>query len=133
MKKGEKAIYEEALQKAEAKAKLVVPQPMLVGTPKTFLGDDIDLTKKTYIVPGGVCGFAWVVIKPANGKFVKWLKANGIGAKNYGGGWNVWARPEFTKNTPLDQSLEIKEAWAGAFADALRENGINAYAESRLD
>jgi len=133
MKKTEKAIYEEALRYAEGKACAVIPQPMIVGTAKTFFGDEIDFTKKTYFVSGGVCGFAWVIIKPANGRFVKWLKANNIGRKNYGSGWNVYARPEFTKNTPLDQSLEIKEAWAAAFADVLRENGINAYAESRMD
>lgn len=133
MQKLEKVIYQEALQKAEEVAKATIPEPMIVGTAKTFLGNEIDETKKTYFVEGGVCGFAWIVVKPALGKFVKWLKLNQIGYKNYGGGWAIPARPEFTKNNPLAQSLAINEAWARAFAQVLRDNGLDAYAESRMD
>ena len=37
---------------------------MVVGTPTTPLGDDIDYTKETYYVADGMCGFAWINIKP---------------------------------------------------------------------
>ena len=40
------------------------PTPMVVGTPTTPLGDDIDYTKDTYYVADGMCGFAWINIKP---------------------------------------------------------------------
>lgn len=133
MKITEEQIWSQAFEVGEKKAKATVPEPMIVGTPKTFFGNEIDETKKTYFVQGGVCGFGWVVIKPATGKFVKWLKAQNIGCKNYGGGYRVSAHPQFTKSSPLCQSLEINEAWASGFAEVLREYGIQAYAESRMD
>jgi hypothetical protein len=40
------------------------PIPMVVGTPATILGNDIDYKKPTYYIPEGACGFAWVVIRP---------------------------------------------------------------------
>ena len=57
------------------------PTPMVVGTPSTPLGDDIDYSKDTYYVSDGVCGFAWVNIKPARGGFVKYLQEQDIGRK----------------------------------------------------
>ena len=132
-KKTERAIFDEAMVYAEQVSARKVPQPMLVGSPKSFFNDEIDETKKTYFVAGGVCGFAWVVIKPAQGKFVKWLKEQGIGYKAYGGGWAIMAHPQNTKNSPLCQSLEINEAWARAFAEKLKENGVKASADSRMD
>ena len=39
--------------------------PMIVGSPSTPFGSDIDYSKKTYFVEDGACGFAGVVIKPA--------------------------------------------------------------------
>ena len=59
--------------------------PMVVGTPTTLFGSEIDYSKKTYFVEGGVCGFAGVVIKPARGKFVSYLKSLGMGHKHYYG------------------------------------------------
>lgn len=133
MTKTEQTVFDEATVYAEKISARIKPQPMVVGTAKTFFGDEIDETKPTYFVAGGVCGFAWVVIKPANSKFVKWLKKQNIGYKAYGGGWAIMARPQNTRNNPLAQSLEINEAWAKAFAEMLRANGIKAYAESRMD
>ena len=53
------------------------------------MGNDIDYSKPTYVVNDGVCGFAGVVIKPARGKFVSYLKSIGKGHKHYYGGWYV--------------------------------------------
>lgn len=86
-----------------------------------------------WISPGGVCGFAWVVIKPATGGFVRWLKEQRIGYKGYRGGWTVPAHPDFGRGTPLCQSLEIKNAYARAMAAVLRANGIPAASDYRLD
>ena len=58
------------------------PTPMVVGTPTTPLGNDIDYSKETYYVADGMCGFAWINIKPSRGKFVKFLKDNDIGRKD---------------------------------------------------
>jgi hypothetical protein len=101
-------------------------------TPKFIIGDaiglsdEIDFSKKTYILDG-LCGFAWVKISPARGAFVNYLKSRGVGNKAYyGGGYDIWVR-EF------GQSVDRKAAFAGAFAEVLNKHGITAYAESRLD
>ena len=106
--------------------RLVGVTPMVVGSPSTPRGNDIDYSKKTYFVEGGVCGFAGVVIKPARGKFVSYLKKLGMGYKHYYGGWYVSVR-EF------GQSLTRKEAYAEAFAKVLGEAGMRCYVDSRMD
>ena len=100
--------------------------PMIVGSPSTPFGSDIDYSKKTYFVEGGACGFAGVVIKPARGKFVSYLKSIGIGNKHYYGGYYVSVR-EF------GQSLTRKEAYAEAYAKVLSEEGMRCYVDSRMD
>ena len=100
--------------------------PMIVGSPSTPFGSDIDYSKKTYFVEGGACGFAGVVIKPARGKFVSYLKSIGIGNKHYYGGYYVSVR-EF------GQSLARKEAYAEAYARVLSEEGMSCYVDSRMD
>ena len=100
--------------------------PMIVGSPSTPFGSDIDYSKKTYFVEDGVCGFAGVVIKPARGKFVSYLKSIGIGNKHYYGGYYVSVR-EF------GQSLTRKEAYAEAYAKVLSEAGFKCYVDSRMD
>ena len=103
------------------------PTPMIVGTPTTPLGNDIDYEKDVHYVSDGACGFAWVNIKPARGKFVKFLKDNNIGRKDsYYGGYTVWV-------SGFGQSLDRKTAYARAFADVLTTNGIKAYSMSRMD
>ena len=72
------------------------------------------------------CGFAGVVIKPARGKFVSYLKSLDMGYKHYYGGWYVSVR-EF------GQSLTRKEAYAEAFAKVLSEVGMRCYVDSRMD
>lgn len=119
-------IYKEADAAGHAAGQSAVPTPMVVGTPTTPLGNDIDYTKKTYFVEGGVCGFAWVNISPARGAFVNYLKSIDAGHKSYYGGYDVWVRG-------FGQSLARKEAYAQAFAEVLRSYGINAYAQSKLD
>ena len=100
--------------------------PMIVGSPSTPFGSDIDYSKKTYFVEGGACGFAGVVIKPARGKFVSYLKSIGIGNKHYYGGYYVSVR-EF------GQSLARKEAYAEADAKVLSEEGMRCNVDSRMD
>ena len=100
--------------------------PMICGSPSTPFGSDIDYSKKTYFVEGGACGFAGVVIKPARGKFVSYLKSIGIGNKHYYGGYYVSVR-EF------GQSLARKEAYAEAYAKVLSEEGMRCYVDSRMD
>ena len=73
-----------------------------------------------------VCGFAGVVIKPARGKFVSFLKSKDLGWKHYYGGFYMTCR-EF------GQSLARKEAYCEAFAKVLGEAGMRCYVDSRMD
>ena len=79
-----------------------------------------------HIVDDGVCGFGYVRITPARGKFVQWLKFSNIGYKAYEGGYLI---PIHDHN----QSYQRKEAHSIAFAKVLTEHGINAQPESRMD
>ena len=120
-------IYTEAHSAGMAAGHGCTPTPMVVGTPTTPLGDDIDYSKDTYYVADGMCGFAWINIKPARGKFVTWLKKASIGRKdNYYGGYTIWV-------SEFGQSVTRKENYARAFAKVLGDNGITAYNMSRLD
>lgn len=120
-----KKIYAEAYEAGLLAGNEVGVPKFVVGSPTTPLGNDIDFSKKTYILDG-LCGFAWVTISPARGAFVNWLKTQGIGSKGYYGGYEIWVR-EF------GQSVDRKSAFAGAFAEALEKYGITAYSGSRLD
>lgn len=97
----------------------IIPQPMVVvdGTTKAVVD----------VVDDGLCGFAWINIKPARGAFVNYLKAREWGSRNeYAGGWEIWV-------SNYNQSVTRKYAYAQAFAEVLNQYGIKAYAGSRLD
>ena len=120
-------VYREAYAAGLKAGNEVQVTPMVVGTETSPFSNIIDETKQTYFVEGGVCGFAWVKIRPARGKFVQFLKDKEIGSKdNYEGGYTIWCH-EF------GQSLTRKEAFVQAFAKVLREYGIDAYGQSRID
>ena len=85
-------------------------------------------TGQTYDSAEGSCGFAWVNISPARGKFVNHLKKIGKGYTSYQGGYNVPAG-----GVELGQSITRKEAYAEAFAKVLQDWGIKCYVSSRLD
>ena len=79
------------------------------------------------VVADGVCGFAWLEIRPARGPIVTFLKKNGIGYINrYEGCYQVSIHA-------FNQSLAKKEAYATAAADYLRSCGYEVYSGSRID
>ena len=99
--------------------------PMIVSQQANPLNDSSE-TIKQWVVNDGVCGFASVIVKPANSKFAKFLVANQLARKHYAGGVSMSIRD-------FNQSLTKKEAYAEGFAKVLRDNGIDAWAESRMD
>ena len=99
--------------------------PMIVSQQANPLDDGSETIKQWY-VEDGVCGFASVIIKPANNKFAKFLVANQLARKHYAGGVSMSIRD-------FNQSLTKKEAYAYAFAKVLNDNGITAYVDSRMD
>jgi hypothetical protein len=125
-------IWAEMQAYGEAAAQMTVPTPMIVGEATSIFGKEIDYSKPTYYIPSGVCGFAGVVIKPARGPVVTFLKKLGIGYKHYYGGWYI-ASWYIAPSTRSSQSYEIACAVAKAAVAVLREYGITAYVESRMD
>ena len=123
-----KALYEKALAAGKQAAASCIPVPMIVEQ-HANMADDSSPVVQRYHEPEGVCGFAWVVIRPANSAFAHWLKKNtdGNAKSGYGGGLHYWI-------SGYGQSMTRKEAFAKAFAKVLREEGlIKAFPESRMD
>ena len=80
----------------------------------------------------GLCGFAWVSIRPARGKLVSWLKSKNLGhTDSYAGGFKIWIGSNFPGGST--QSVDVKEAIAGVVAKRINELGVKAYVGSRLD
>ena len=129
-KKTKDEVYTELHERADEAGKKAAdshtPTPVIVGTPTTPLGNEIDYEKKTYYVPQGVCGFAWVHLSEGRSSFARWAKKNLGAHKAYYGGVDIWTRG-------YGQSMELKEAYASAYAEVLREAGIDAYMGSRMD
>jgi len=126
-------LYAEADAAGRKAANASTPAPMLVGTPKDMMasltgGDDggFDEKEPVYYVADGVCGFAWVLIRPGNSSFARWLVKTDKGSAAYGGGVSIWV-------SGYGQSMQRKEAYAGAFAKVLQAAGITAYSQSRMD
>ena len=75
--------------------------------------------------PFPICGFASVRVKNVRGKKLAKLKEFGF-TKRRSEGYSFWVGD-------YDQSYDLKKAYADAFTKVLRENGFNAWSESRLD
>lgn len=74
------------------------------------------------------CGFAWVRIRPARGRFVDMCKDRDLGDLAYGGGYSIY-NPSMNPT----QWMDAKEAGAIHFARVLREAGLTVDVETRLD
>ena len=80
------------------------------------------------------CGFGTVVIRPARGAFVKFLKDNKLGSKHWRTGYSISSYDVMRQHELCGtQSMSIKEEACEAFAKVLNAYGINAHAESRAD
>jgi len=119
-------IYDLAQKAGQKAGEAFTPTPMVVGRAVGLTGNEI-VPGSEEIVYEGVCGFAWVNVKPKNCSFAKFAVAGINGYhESYYGGIDIWCRL-------FDQSMERKEAWANAFAEVLNEHGIRAYPMSRMD
>ena len=124
-------ILVEASEAAEASVKACRPAPIIVGE-AIGLSNEIDETKPTYYIEGGVCGFASVVIKPARGSLVAELKKRKIGSAHYGGGYS-FSSWQVAPSIRYDQSYERAVAAAKGAVEVLKSYGINAYVDARID
>lgn len=108
------------------------PTPVVFGQAKSLFGNEIIPGTEEYVADG-LCGFAWVRIKPARGEFVKFLKKNGIGNKGVYGGYTISA---YDIGCPVSsQSMERKEAACKAFVAVIKQYfpDMKIWVESRLD
>ena len=119
------ALYKEAMIAGEEAVSNFKPTPMIVEQHVDMLNDSSPVTRSWY-VEAGVCGFAWVNVRPGTCSFAKWLRKNDIGHSSYYGGWDIWI-------SQYNQSMQRKEVHAAAMADFLQKNGITAHARSRMD
>jgi hypothetical protein len=84
-------------------------------------------TDRSFFVGDGVCGFAWIEIRPARGGLVTYLK------KSKQGYYSEYERAYIFNIHDFNQSLTRKEAMAEAMAEHLRKCGYNVFANSRID
>lgn len=118
-------------QEAVSKLKVI---PMIVGEGKSLFSNEIDYSKPVEYVADGVCGFAWVNVYPEFKGNTTLGKAERkvLDAAGFSKDWEntkrfyLWIRD-------YNQSLQKKETYARAFAKVLSDNGIDAYAQSRMD
>jgi len=119
------ALYNRAFAAGIEAAKACVPTAMTV-TQHANPFDSSSAVLFRDVVADGPCGFAWVVVRPGNSSFARWLKSQGLARPGYDGGVHIWI-------SSYNQSMQRKEAHARAMARVLRDAGINAYADSRMD
>ena len=118
-------IFEEAMAAGRAAVAKLDVVPMVVGSAKGIMSNEIDYSKPSYFVADGVCGFAWVRVK-GNSPFGRWAKKQGLARPGYPSGLDISIRE-------YNQSMQKKEAHAYAMAAVLQKYGIDAYANSRMD
>jgi hypothetical protein len=123
----------------KALAECPAPTPIIVGSPSTPLGNDVDPNQKTWFVEGGVCGFATVVLESGRTGFAQWILAereNKLGAKwwsfgrSRGVGLYTFERYGFAD---AGQSYERKRFIASRMASYLRSKGYECWVDARVD
>ena len=118
-------LFAKAHEAGLAAGAAAAPAPMVVSEHDNPL-DDASPAVQSWVEPAGLCGFAWVTLRPGTSRAAKFAKKK-LGARAaYGGGTQLWVH-EF------GQSVTRKGAYARAFATVLSEAGFTAYAGSRLD
>lgn len=117
-------IYDDAHKAGIAAGQAAMPQSICVTQHANPLNDNSEVTRR-WIVPEGVCGFAWISFR-GNTSWAAWTRKHKISDTDYPRGRIIWVRQ-------FGQSYERKVAYAKAFADVLVANGINAYSAGRLD
>jgi hypothetical protein len=119
-------VYDRACKNGHAAGRGAETSTMIVSEADFFTSKGLP-GGKSWVVPEGPCGFAWVNIYPATSSFARWLAKNGHASKAYGGGMQIWISDH-------GQSMQRKEAHARAMAEVLtRDLGVTAYAGSRMD
>jgi len=118
-------IFKSAAKAGDAAATGITPAAMVVRQHASPFDDDSPIEKE-WFVSEGACGFAWILIRPGTSRAARFAKKHYGADKHYYGGVSIWVGG-------YGQSVDRKTAYADAYAEILREHGINAYGQSRLD
>jgi len=122
-----KDLFARAQEAGRIAAEAITPEPMYVVRRENPLDDTSPIVKRYPPVLDGVCGFAWVLIKPGNSSLARQLKALGLArTDSYYGGVSIWI-------SGYGQSYERKLAHAAAAAKVFQEAGVKAMSMGRLD
>lgn len=118
------SLYKKACEVAHEAVMKHIPTPMVVSEHENMF-DDNSPVKNSYYVADGICGFASIRMK-LNTAFGKWMVKNGYAEKSMYGGAYLWV-------SQYNQSYEKKSKFAYKFCEFMKQNGIDCYAETRLD
>jgi len=136
------ALFEELKQVShKALAECPAPTPIIVGSPSTPLGNDVDPNQKTWYHADGVCGFATVVLESGRTGFAQWILKERPSGQKLGAKWWSSGRAKGVGLYTFDrygfadtgQSYERKRFVAGRMAAHLRSKGIAAWVDARID
>jgi hypothetical protein len=125
-----KSVSREALAEAPA------PTPIIVGSPSTPLGNDVDPNQQTWYHADGVFGFATVVLESGRSGFAQWLLAKNLGNKWWsagrtkGVGIYAFSRYGFAD---ARHSYERNRFIATRMANYLRGKGYECWVDARVD
>ena len=120
------ALFVRAREAGLAAGNAAIPTPMTVVERSNPLDDTSPVVRRYAPVMDGVCGFAWIVLKPGTGRAARMAKEMFHARSHYRGGVSIWVGD-------FNQSMTRKAAYAQAFARVLQDAGLRAYAESRMD
>jgi hypothetical protein len=118
-------LHENAHRAGMAAGEAHRPATMIVQRHANMMDDSSPVVEQ-WVESEGVCGFAWVTVHPGNSSFAIWLKGHTNARTSYQGGVQLWVH-EF------GQSMERKQAYAQAYAKVVRDAGIKAYSNYRMD
>ena len=118
-------VWYKAVTAGNKAAETVVPTTMIVSQHANQL-DDCSPIVNQWAEPEGPCGFAEIRLPKGNTSFAHWAKKNAGFRKHYHGGLSHWV-------SAFGQSMVRKEAFARSAVGVLVDNGIDAYASSRMD
>lgn len=118
--------WKEADAAGQEAVKATTPTPMVVQQHKNMMDDNSPVVQE-WVVQGGVCGFAWINLKPARGKLAQAFAEKGARKNEYEGGMTKWIHD-------YGQSMSLKEAYARAFVKKMHEHGYTDFRSgSRMD
>lgn len=102
-----------------------IPAPMVVEEHLHPMDDTSPVIYRE-TVNEGICGFAWIIVRPGNGAYAKWMRRVLSTRRGFEGGEQLTV-------FGFGQSLTRKDAYADAYSKVLRDAGVRAYGMSRAD